>query len=67
MDGKINETSKDSLISESFFHPPKNVPNHYPEHCIFCHLEHFLLDGIKRENFLRLSQLCDKQVGLVYG
>ena len=27
-----NRTIKGGLIQESFFPPPKNLPNHYPEH-----------------------------------
>ena len=32
---KRGQRFKSGLISKKFVHPPKNVPNNYPEHLLF--------------------------------
>ena len=50
---------KGGLISEMFFHPPKNVPNHYPRalsiqrEAVDTDLPHVMNDEVKVKSFLR--------------
>ena len=60
----VGRICKVGLISERFSILNKMCPNHYPKHFpiekLKKHLAHFLEDGTKMENILRLSHLLKK-------